>query len=107
MLRSVDREDCAESGGDCFCCEARRRLWGGKPSLGLWYASYRADTEGGRSKTGEVLRVWSVSKPGRIMPASERVGLRWLVDMRGLAVITMVARVEGFGYLSSTGDLRT
>jgi hypothetical protein len=35
MARSVEREDCAESGGDCFCCEARRRLWGGKLSLGL------------------------------------------------------------------------
>jgi hypothetical protein len=33
MLRSVEREDCAERDGDFVCCDARRRLWGAEPSL--------------------------------------------------------------------------
>ena len=65
--------------------------------MGLRYAaSYRADTEGGRSKTGDMLRAWSASNPGRIMPASERVGLRWLDDMRCLAATAMAVKDEGF-----------
>lgn len=65
-LRSVEREDCAESedcadsDGKLICCEARRRLW--SPELnrrGLESACrYRSDGEGGRSikGMGEVAR---------------------------------------------------
>jgi hypothetical protein len=39
MLRSVEREDCADSDGDfvCFVNEAWRRLWDAEPNL-TWLA---------------------------------------------------------------------
>jgi hypothetical protein len=33
MLRSVERDDCADRAGDFVCCEARRRLCGVEASL--------------------------------------------------------------------------
>ena len=33
MLRSVEREDCADRDGDFVCCEARRRPWGAELNL--------------------------------------------------------------------------
>jgi hypothetical protein len=105
-LRSVEREDCAES-EDCadgeeklICCEARRRLWSPELNRRALESAcrYKSEGEGGRSVkgTGEVARSKSSSRAGRIIPASLSVGERCLLDGAGReAEVTAMSACRG------------